>query len=63
MKNHALSGLTPDILEIALEMQGWKGRIMGRFSVHFSNKGEIIDVQKLIICKVKERKKREKNRR
>jgi len=55
MKNQ---GLTPDILEIALEMQQWKGRIMGRFCVHFSNKGEIVDVQKLIVCKMKERKGR-----
>ena len=50
--------LTPDILEIALEMQGWKGRIMGRFSVHFSPKGEVVQIEKVIIAKVKERKGR-----
>jgi len=55
MKN---SALTPDILEIALEMQEWKGRIMGRFAVHFNPKGEIGQVTKTIICKIKERRGR-----
>jgi len=58
MKNHAPSGLTPDILEIALEMQGWKGKIMGSYAVHFSPKGEIVQVTKTIIAKVKERRGR-----
>jgi len=55
MKN---SALTPDILEIALEMQGWKGRIMGSFAVHFNNKGQIVQVDKRIIVKLKERRGR-----
>ncbi len=54
-----MKDLTPDILEIALEMQGWKGRIMGSFAVHFNPKGEIVQVTKTIIAKVKERKGRQ----
>jgi len=58
MKNLA-SALTPDILEIALEMQGWDGRIMGTFAVHFNDKGKLVSVTKTIIAKVKERKGRQ----
>jgi len=51
--------LTPDILELALEMQDWKGKIMGSFQIHFDNKGQIVQVDKRIIVKLKERRGRQ----